>query len=129
MGQDSIVYDSRKLAAFGIITDLCHTYGHDTSYTNTLWEALLQSPVFYDEFIYYMQTGQLTGNTSCEGYDMFDLYFYHLRLYNLKHDLGKNIDDCDKDMLIFESFHTMAMLQQHPKETLQKLAEHPGMDI
>lgn len=128
MEQDHIIFDGRKMAAFGIVNDLCKDYGHDNSFAEELWEGLLQTPLLYDEFIYYMQKKELTGNYSYEGFCMFDLYFYQLRRYNLHHDLGKNMSDCDKDMLIYEAFHTMVMLKKNPQDMKKKLSASLGMD-
>ena len=129
MAQDYIIFDSRKMAAFQLITDLCREYAFEDTFAQELWSGLLENPLLYDEFVYYMQTKELTGAYTCQGYSMFDLYFYQLRHYNFRHDIGKNRPDCDKGRLILEAFHTMICLTNDPDSYVAKLRAEQGMDF
>lgn len=129
MHNENVIYDGRKIAAYNIAADFCKYKGWDETFLTELWEGLLLNPVLYDEFVYYLQMGELTGNFVCEGYSMYDLYFYHVGYYNMTHDIGKNTRDCDKDEIIFLAFHTMGRLQKDPETYKKKLSESLGMDF
>ncbi len=129
MHNENVIFDGRKLAAYNILTDYCKTSGHNDQFLAELWEGVLTTPLLYDEFVYFLQTGELTGHYACEGYTMFDLYFYHLGHYNMTHDIGKNTADCSKDEITFLAFHTMCMLQKEPERYKRILSEPDGMDF
>ena len=129
MNNNSIIFDRRKLAAYDIVTDFCKKMHWDDQFLAELWEGLIYNPLLFDEFVYYNQKNELTGNFTCEGYSMLDLYFYHLRQYNVSHDIGKNPENCSKDELVFRAFHTMRMLQVKPEVYKKMLSEVPGMDF
>lgn len=128
MAQNHILFDGRKMAAYELTGSLCKDYGFEVSFAETLWDGLLRLPLLYDEFVHYMQTGELTGLYLCEGVSMYDLYFYHLRRYNVTHDLGRNMPDCDKERLVFQAFHTMVLLTDDPVTYLARLSAAQGMD-
>lgn len=129
MHNDHVIYDGRKLAAFNIASDFCKEQGYTTQFLTELWDGLLSDPVLYDEFVYFLQTGELTGNTRCGEYSMYDLYFYELGVYNLTHDQGKNEADCDKTALLFQAFHMMGRIKKEPETYLPRLSDSLGMDF
>lgn len=123
-----IIFDKRRLATYSVIERFGLECGFDNAFITELWEGLLSNQNLYDEFVHYLQTYELKGEFACEGYTLFDLYFYHLREYNLYHDTGKNTDDCNKDRLIFSTFHTMVMLIKEPDKYKKLLSKPLGMD-
>lgn len=129
MDKSYIVYDGRKVAAYNLVADFCKSRGWDDKFLAELWEGILLQPLLYDEFVYYLEKNELTGNFICHGYTMFDLYFYHLRSYNAGHDVGKDSDVSDKDEIIFMAFHTMGRLQKEPDTYIALLERYSGMDI
>lgn len=129
MDNDYIIYDGRKIAAYNIASDFCKSKGWPDRFFAELWEGILLDPVLYDEFTYYLEMNELTGNTVCEGYTMYDLYFHHLRSYNARHDAGKDTSTSDKDEVIFLAFHTMGRLRQEPEIYKQLLNKCEGMDF
>lgn len=124
-----IIYDKRRLAAYTVAEEFCSSCGYDERFFSELWEGIIMNPVLYDEFMYYLQKSEFTGNFSCEGYTVPDLYFYHLREFNLYHDTGKNPGQCDKDELAFRAFHTMGRLLKEPQKYIEKLSGSMGMDF
>ncbi|MDE6432933.1 MAG: hypothetical protein K2L07_01740 [Lachnospiraceae bacterium] len=129
MHNENVIYDGRRLAAYTIAADFCKTKGFDEIFLAELWEGILLNPVLYDEFVYFLQKNELTGNFICEGYSMFDLYFYHLGEYNYTHDVGKNPTGCDKDEIVFRAFHTMGRLVKDPVTCKKYLSQDLGMDF
>ncbi|MDO5156210.1 MAG: hypothetical protein Q4D51_09620 [Eubacteriales bacterium] len=129
MKNDYVIYDARKLAAYNLGLDLSLSKGFDEQFFSQLWEGLLTNPLLYDEFVYYLQTEELTGHFTCEGYSMFDLYFFHLGEYNFTHDLGKNPIGCDKATITLQAFHTMGQLVKDPQTYKKYLSKNLGMDF
>lgn len=129
MDKSYIVYDGRKVAAYNLAADFCKSRGWDDKFLSDLWEGILQKPLLYDEFVYYLEKNELTGNFNCHGYTMPDLYFYHLRCYNAGHDVGKDSDVNNKDEIVFMAFHTMGRLQKEPDAYIAMLEKYSGMDI
>lgn len=129
MSEAEIIYDKRRLGAYTIAAEFCEACGYDEQFLAELWEGILLNPVLYDEFMYYLQKSEFTGNFSCEGYTIPDLYFYHLREFNLLHDTGKNSGQCDKDVLAFQAFHTMGRLIKEPGVYKERLSRAMGMDL
>ena len=128
MGNVNIVFDKRKLAAYQIAYDYCKNKGLSDEFMQELWDGMLIDPVLHDEYVYYLEHGELSGTAKCEGYTMFDLYFYHLREFNLNHDLGKNTAACSKDEICIHAFHTMGMLRREPEKYKKMLEKSLGMD-
>lgn len=129
MHNENVFFDGRKLAAYNIAADFCKAKGFDDTFLAELWEGILLNPALYDEFAYFLQKNELTGNFVCEGYSMFDLYFYHLGEYNYTHDVGKNPAGCDKEEITFLAFHTMGRLVKDPVTYKKYLAKDLGMDF
>lgn len=126
--EQNIIFDKRRLAAYSVIEEFCAECGFDDTFTLELWEGLLLNQKLYDEFVFYLQNYEFTGKFTCEGYTIPDLYFYHLREFNLYHDTGKNTDSCNKDKLVFIAFHTMGRLLKEPEIYKVRLSEPMGMD-
>jgi hypothetical protein len=129
MHNENVIYDGRKIAAYSIAEEFCEACGWNDDFLADMWSEIINNPLLYDEFVYFLQTSSLTGNFTYEGYSMLDLYFYNLKLYNLQHDAGKNTDSCDKDRIVFMAFHTMAMLIKEPDKYKEILSNDLGMDF
>ncbi len=126
--EQNIIFDKRRLATYSVIEEFCDECGFDDKFTLELWEGLLLNQKLYDEFVFYLQNYEFTGDFKCEGYTIPDLYFYHLREFNLYHDTGKNTDCCNKDKLVFIAFHTMGRLLKEPEVYKARLTKPMGMD-
>lgn len=126
--EPNIIFDKRRLAVYSIIEKFCEECEFDNQFIAELWEGLLLNQTLYDEFIFYLQHYEFTGTFACEGYTIPDLYFYHLREFNLYHDTGKNTESCNKDKLVLTAFHTMGRLLKDPEVYKAKLSEPMGMD-
>ena len=129
MKQDYIIFDGRRIAAYQIAEEFCKSKGWSDEFLAELWEGILSEPVLYDEFTYFLEMNELTGNTVCEGYTMFDLYFYHLHDYNAHHDVGKDTSVTDKDEIMYLAFHTMGQLKREPEKYRKMLNKCEGMDF
>ncbi len=129
MGNTNIIFDKRKLAAYQIATEYCSKKNLPPEFLQELWDGILIDTALYEEFIYFLEKDELSGHASCEGFTMFDLYFHHLREYNMQHDIGKNGTQCDKDLICFYAFHTMSMLHKEPEAYKKMLRRSLGMDI
>ncbi len=79
--------------------------------------------------MYYLDTHSLDDSLSCEGYGLTDLYFYNMRRYELRQDLGKNYADCNKEALALDTFLMMGRMLKDPKAFLPALESGPGMDM
>lgn len=129
MNNNYIIFDGRRLAAYQIAAEFCKSRHWSDTFLSELWEGILLDPVLYDEFIYFLEMNELTGNTVCEGYTMYDLYFYHLHDYNALHDTGKDTAVTDKDEIMYLAFHTMGRLMQEPEKYKKILDKCEGMDF
>lgn len=129
MQNGNLIYDGTKVAAYAVAEAFCQTMDWEERFFEELWEGLIHNLALYEEFIYFLKKGELTGNCVCHGYTMLDLYFYHLREYNMWHDIGKNSASCNKDEIVFRAFHTMGRLEREPEHYIEKLSQALGDDF
>ncbi|MBR3524378.1 MAG: hypothetical protein IKO11_00900 [Lachnospiraceae bacterium] len=124
-----IILDARRMKAYEYLGELGKIAGRDESYLEELWGEFLGNDTLMSAFMYYLDTHSLDDGLSCEGYGLTDLYFYNMRRYELRQDLGKNYADCNKEGLALDTFLMMGRMLKDPKAFLPALESGPGMDM
>ncbi len=124
-----IILDARRIKAYEYLGELGKIAGRDESYLEELWGEFLGNDALMSAFMYYLDTHSLDDSLSCEGYGLTDLYFYNMRRYELRQDLGKNYADCNKEALALDTFLMMGRMLKDPKAFLPALESGPGMDM
>lgn len=128
MEHNDMILNFNMVHLFEHTKDFCNALGYPEDFINELWEGIILHNDLYNEYIYYLNHHEFEGKFTFEGYGMFDLYFYELRHFNLRHDLGRNLSECDKDEIAILAFHTMGQFLKHPEEYRMKLEKGMGTD-
>ena len=124
-----IILDARSVKAYDALRQIGARAGKDTDHLETLWMQLCADAELFAEFIYYLENRCFGDTASCSGYRLTDLYFYLMRRYEVSHDTGKTLDDCDKEALVLDTFSMMLEMKKDPAPFLNKLSKGSGMDL
>lgn len=128
MDMNTIIYDARRIKAYGKLQELGTYAEKDSLFIETLWRELLSDGELMVEFIYYLDHHCLLDAMKCEGYGLTDLYVWLLGQYNLMQDYGKNMADCNKEAMVLDTFYEMAEMKRNPAPYVQRLQGGMGMD-
>lgn len=124
-----IIIKTTSLKAYDALFTMAENYGKSKEYPEYLWNALLNNEELMSEFIYYLEHGTLQDKMRVSGYALTDLYVFEIGSFNLfVNDVGKNNADCNKDLIIMDTFTLMARLIDYPEEIIKRLNEGRGMD-
>lgn len=128
MSSKDVIFDSSILNIYEKTKDYCFSLGYDDVFINELWEGIVLNKELFDEYTYFLTHHEFHGDFTFMGYNLFDLYFFEMRSYNLRHDLGRNLKECDKDEVSILAFHTMGQFIKNPSHYRAKLEKGMGMD-
>lgn len=124
-----IIIKTTNLKAYDALFTMANMYGKSEDYAEYLWAAMLNNEELMKEYIYYLEHGNLLDNMKVCGYTLTDLYVFQIGSYNLfVSDIGKNNSECNKDLIIMDTFMLMAKLINNPDEVINKMNEGRGMD-
>ncbi len=124
----SIIFDQSKLKAYDGLERLCKYTGKSEEWCGGLWGEMLADKELYDAFVYYLEHHALSEDVKCKGYSLIDCYVWQMEQDNLRRDVGKNTDACNKEDMALRAFMTMAKMRKEPDAYLKKLSEWKGMD-
>ncbi|MCR4689882.1 MAG: hypothetical protein K5739_00855 [Lachnospiraceae bacterium] len=116
----AIILDGRRIKAFEALQTIGGSAGKDKAYLDALWEVLSLDQQLFSEFVYYLENRCFFDGIRQNGYGLTDLYFYLMRRYEVSHDVGKNLSDCDKESLVLDSFQMMAEMKKDPAPDFYK---------
>lgn len=124
-----IIINTTNLKAYEALFVMAAQFGKDKSYPEYLWNAMLDNEELMQEFIYYIEHGAILDKMKIHGYALTDLYVHQIVSYNLfVSDVGKNNSDCNKDLILMDTFTMMAKLIDNPDAVIKQLNEGRGMD-
>ena len=124
-----IILDSRRIKAYECLGELGKIALLDEGFLEELWGEFLLNDELMAAFMYYLDNHTFYDNIKCKGYGLTDLYFYNMRRYEIRQDIGKNYADCDKEALALRTFMLMAKMIKDPDKYLPALESGPGMDM
>lgn len=124
-----IILDSRRIKAYECLGELGKIAYMDEGFLEELWGEFLLNDDLMAAFMYYLDNHTFYDNIKCKGYGLTDLYFYNMRRYEIRQDIGKNYADCDKEALALRTFMLMAKMIKDPDKYLPVLESGPGMDM
>ena len=124
----TIIYDARRLKAYGRLEELAALVGRDESYVKELWMGLVEDDELMKEFAYFLDNYTLLDEMKCCGYGLTDIYVWLIERFNLMMDYGKNGQECNKDALVLDTFLTMAEMKKNPEEYVRRLERGEHMD-
>ena len=110
-----IILDARRVKAYDVLNRMGKNAGKEKEYIDGLWDKLSTDKDLYDEFVFFVENSCFQDKVKVGGYAMTDLYFYLMRCYEIKQDIGKNYADCDKDGLALDAFVMMSEMQNNPE--------------
>ena len=123
-----IIINTTKLGIYGKLSEMAEMTGKDGAFVDGLWESMLACEELYNEFAYYVQTGNIQIAMRVEGYSLIDLYVHRIDRYNIANDTGKNTEACNKAAMILETFKAMADLRADPAGYIKLLNDGRGLD-
>ena len=129
MYNSDIILNTSKMKMYHTIHEIGASLSLSSEFIDEIWSGIALNEGLYDEFLYYISNKELLGTFSYEGFTLFDIYFYELRRFNLSHDIGKNPTSCDKDEIVFRSFHSMVGFLKDPISFKDKYSKGFGMDL
>ena len=124
----NLIIDTTKIKVFERLKYLAEATGKDPAFADSLWESLLKYEDLYDEFVFYLENGNIRDGIVFRGYSLIDLYVHRIDCYNIVNDTGKNTAACNKESMILETFKAMADLKDNPEEFIRRMNEGRGMD-
>ena len=124
----NLIIDTTKIKVFERLKYLAEATGKDPAFADGLWESLLKYEDLYDEFVFYLENGNIRDGIVFRGYSLIDLYVHRIDCYNIVNDTGKNTAACNKESMILETFKAMAELKDNPEEFIRRMNEGRGMD-
>lgn len=124
-----IYYDDHKVGIFGLVANHCYAHGFDKEWVNQFWCGLQELKPLYEEFIHYLNTGEINGACSLHGFTVLDTFVWNMEYDSLQRDRGRNADSCDRDALILRSFQCMLDLYHDPDKWTLLLNQDQRMDI
>lgn len=125
---NGILYDARKLKVYEDLQYLGELTGKSETYINRLWEGLLLDSELLKEFMYYLDNHYLLDEMKVQGYSLTDLYVWQITKFNMKQDLGKNTDTCNKEAMVLDTFYGMLELKANPEEYIKRMTDGRAMD-
>lgn len=124
-----IIINTTSLKAFDALSTMSQLYGKEEGYADRLWQCMLDNNELMEEFIYYLEHGMILDKMKVSGYSLTDLYVFEIENFNLLiTNLGKNSNDCNKDLMVLNTFYRMSELIENPEAMIRKLNEGRGMD-
>lgn len=124
----TIIYDARRLKAYGRLQELAACVGRDEVFVRELWKALVEDDELMKEFAWFLDHHSLLDEMKCCGYGLTDLYVWLIERFNLMMDYGKNGQECNKDALVLDAFMMMSELKKNPEEYVRRLSRGEHMD-
>ena len=124
----NLIIDTTKIKVFERLKYLAEATGKDPAFADSLWESLLKYEDLYDEFVFYLENGNIRDGIVFRGYSLIDLYVHRIDCYNIVNDTGKNTAACNKESMILETFKAMADLKDNPDDFIRRMNEGRGMD-
>ena len=124
----NLIIDTTKIKVFERLKYLAEATGKDPAFADSLWESLLKYEDLYDEFVFYLENGNIRDGIVFRGYSLIDLYVHRIDCYNIVNDTGKNTAACNKESMILETFKDMADLKDNPDDFIRRMNEGRGMD-
>lgn len=124
----NLIIDTTKIKVYERLKYLAEATGKDSAFADSLWESLLKYEDLYDEFVFYLENGNIRDGIIVRGYSLIDLYVHRIDCYNIVNDTGKNTAACNKESMILETFKAMADLKDNPDEFIKRMNEGRGMD-
>lgn len=125
---NGILYDARKLKVYEDLQYLGELTGKSETYINRLWEGLLLDAELLKEFMYYLDNHYLLDEMKVQGYSLTDLYVWQITKFNMKQDLGKNTDTCNKEAMVLDTFYGMLELKENPELYIKRMLDGRAMD-
>ncbi len=123
-----IIYDSRLIKTLECLKDLAAFAGKDDNFVDKLWSGLSENAELMNEFIYYLENHTFKDKYKIHGYGLTDLYFFNMRNFEIKQDLGKDYGAGNKESLALDTFMMMIEMKSDPDRYLKWLDQGPGMD-
>lgn len=102
-----IIIASEKIKLYERLDYLCKYSGYSDEWKDDFWRDILINKGVYDEFLFWVDKNDLLCKYSIAGYYITDIFVWEMRKFNVRHDRGKNYDDCDKTVMMMNSFRTM----------------------
>ena len=124
----NLIIDTTKIKVFENLKYLSETTGKPSAFADSLWESLMKHADLYDEFVFYLENGNIRDGIIFRGYSLIDLYVHRIDCYNIANDTGKNTAACNKESMVLETFKAMADLMDNPDDYIRRLEEGKGMD-
>ena len=124
----NLIIDTTKIRIFERLKYLTEATGKDPAFADSLWESLLKYEDLYDEFVFYLENGNIRDGIVFRGYSLIDLYVHRIDCYNIVNDTGKNTAACNKESMVLETFKAMADLKDNPDDFIRRMNEGRGMD-
>lgn len=124
-----IFYDDHEVTIFGLVANHCYAHGFNQEWVNQFWSGLQELKPLYEEFLHYLNTGEITGAYTLYGFTVLDTFVWNMEYDSLQRDRGRNADSCDRDRLILHSFNRMLELYHNPEQWKLLLSEDQRMDI
>lgn len=118
-----IYYDDHMVGIFSIVANHCYARGFDKQWVNHFWSGLRAQEALYQEFLHYLDTGEVSGNYTLHGFSVLDTFVYRMEQDSYTRDMGRNADTSDKERLILLAFLSMIDLYENPEQTLLLLKE------
>lgn len=124
-----IILDARRIKAYECLEELGKIAGKEEEYLEELWGEFLMNDDLMGAFMYYLDHHTFNDTVQCEGYGLTDLYFYNMRLVELRQDIGKNYADCNKEGMALDTFLLMARMLRDPGKYVRLLEGGTGNDL
>ena len=106
-----------------MVANHCYARGFDKQWVNHFWSGLQAQESLYQEFLHYLDTGEVSGNYTLHGFSVLDTFVYRMEQDSYTRDMGRNADTSDKERLILLAFLSMIDLYENPEQTLLLLKE------
>ena len=124
----SIIYDARRIKAYERLQELGAYAQKEQEFIDSVWDGLITDEELMNEFMYYLDHHAILDQVKCAGYGLTDLYVWHIGLYNLHREIGKNPMECNKEGIVLEAFLSMINMKKNPEEYVRRLSIDEGMD-
>lgn len=108
----NIIIASEKIKLYERLEYLCQYCNFSNEWKDEFWKDILYNKPVYDEFLFWVDKNDLLCKHSIKGYFITDIFVWEMRKFNVHHDRGKNYDDCDKTVMMMNSFKTMLDMEK-----------------
>lgn len=92
------------------------------------WNELCSNEKLFDEFIFYMNSGQFLGNYEIEGMTIVDVLVWQMDHFKSDLDRGKYDMQSNPDVMLLSAFETMIRMSYEPGEYIKRFNQDTGTD-